>query len=149
MKKLIAKVDAKLRSIDWIRWLNTFENLIAVLVAALFSALSRTHAFRKILVYVQSILPTLLHHPRLLASGLTALALMTGFGASYWKQKAQITYGVSEVAFGAVLSFNVLLSISSTFTPAKMLALGSAVYVIARGFNNIADANKKRVPIPA
>jgi hypothetical protein len=86
----------------------------------------------------------LLRHPLTLAVSATLLVIGIGAVASYWKRKALMSYGVIEIAFGAAVSFNILRSGGNVFSFAKLFAIGSSVYVVARGFNNLTDAYKTR-----
>jgi hypothetical protein len=85
----------------------------------------------------------LLRHPTTTALLATVVVTAIGAAASYWKQRALKSYAIVEIAFGAAVSFNVLRS-GSVFSSGKMFAVGSSVYVAARGFNNLADAYKTR-----
>jgi MFS-type transporter involved in bile tolerance (Atg22 family) len=84
----------------------------------------------------------LLQHPAITGLILTAIAIILGSLASYWKRHEQRSYGVTEVAFGAAFTFNVLLHIAPHFDFSKVFAVGSGVYIIARGFNNLFEARK-------
>lgn len=86
--------------------------------------------------------PWFSRHPLATALAFSALAFLLGSLASYWKRHAQASYGISEVAFGLAFAFNVLLNIASHFDFSRIFAVGSAVYVIARGLNNLSDARK-------
>src|SRR5437867_2400425 len=78
----------------------------------------------------------LLKHPGIIALVLAIVALIFGAVASYWKQHAQRSYGTAEITFGALLSYNAALHLSPNFEFSKLFAIGTAIYVIARGFNN-------------
>jgi hypothetical protein len=78
-------------------------------------------------------------HPRIAALSATLLAIFLGAAASYWKRKNWKSYSIMEIAFGAAVTLNVALSVGG-YSSAKLIAICSAVYVIARGFNNLSDA---------
>lgn len=69
-----------------------------------------------------------------------ALTLMVGAGAAWWKRRHLSSYGCAEVLFGAGLTLNILLRVVPPLTLAQGFAIGSSIYIVARGFNNIADA---------
>jgi hypothetical protein len=76
--------------------------------------------------------------------GIFFAVVSIGVFAHWFKNKNQKWYGWVEVLFGAASS----ISISFRITPgqslfAQWVALAGCVYVIARGLNNIADANSK------
>ena len=84
-------------------------------------------------------------YPKISAVLLSILVFGFGWVLSLWKQRHLWSYGAIEAAFGLVWSFNNLLYISPTFALAKVLAAVSGVYIISRGFNNIADS--RRLPV--
>jgi hypothetical protein len=81
----------------------------------------------------------LLRHPAIIALFLAIIAIALGLLTSLWKRKAQGSYGMAEIVFGALLSYNAALHLAPNFEFAKLFAVGTAIYVIARGFNNILD----------
>lgn len=72
----------------------------------------------------------------------TVFATGLGIAASLWKRRSLKTYAVAEIAFGNTFVFSVFKSLPPDFAFSKLFAIGSAVYVIARGFNNLADVKK-------
>jgi hypothetical protein len=86
-------------------------------------------------------------HSWMTAFSFTATASFMGWLASSWKRLALKSYAITEISFGCVLSFNVILYIAPRFEFSKLVALGSAVYVIARGFSNLADAIAQKARI--
>jgi len=68
-----------------------------------------------------------------------------GFGAHKFKQRKQWLYGFVEVWIGGLSCFAISLSMSpEKLDLARWASLIGAGYVIARGLNNMSDANKKR-----
>ena len=73
-----------------------------------------------------------------------------GFCAHFWKRKYQYTYGVGELIFACMAT----AFIASRIVPgqsvlSQWVALGGAVYVIARGLNNISEAREKAIKAEA
>lgn len=86
------------------------------------------------------------NHPIIAALLFTIVALMVGLSASLWKKHSIKTYAAGEIIFGCSVAFSVLKTLAPQFDFSKLFAIGSAIYVISRGFNNLSDANKK-VPL--
>jgi hypothetical protein len=84
------------------------------------------------------------NHRWLLASTATLFILFCGGIAWFWKKQFQRSYGFTEVAFGSALSYNVLVRVH-TIGLAESFVLVSAVYIIARGLNNISDSGRATV----
>ena len=78
-----------------------------------------------------------------LVSALTLVAIAVGVGAllAIWKECSLETYAVGEVVFGLMVSFATLWHLPPDFELAKILTVGSAVYVMSRGFGNIRSAS--------
>jgi uncharacterized membrane protein YjjB (DUF3815 family) len=73
---------------------------------------------------------------------------LVGFLAHWFKRKNQRIYGRVEMAFGMVPGF----AIASAINPERPLlpqcvSLVGCAYVIARGLNNISDANAKALAV--
>ena len=84
--------------------------------------------------------PVLAHPPVMIAS----IAVVIGGLAFWYKRSWLLGYGLTEVGFGVATAYQVALgSHSANVVIAKWTALGSSVYVISRGLNNVADAIKK------
>ena len=79
-------------------------------------------------------------HPLSTAIVLTAVVIALGALASFWKRRALRSYALMEIAFGTSLGFNILLHVAPKFEFSKLFAVATAIYVIARGFNNFSDA---------
>jgi cell division protein FtsW (lipid II flippase) len=70
--------------------------------------------------------------------------MLTGYMAYRWKQIDQRWYGRFEVGFGcaAVIFITLILNPDKSLV-GQWVGLGSATYVIARGLNNVSEANEK------
>jgi len=96
---------------------------------------------------IERLLRALAQHPVTMPVSLTITMLIMGMTASYWKRSAQTSYGITEVAFGALVSFNLIRHFGTSPDFSKALAVLSAVYLIGRGFNNISESVKALPPI--
>ena len=67
--------------------------------------------------------------------------LPLGYGAHYFRTRNFRFYGMSEILLGVSTAFGV--TIRSQFQPTQAVALIGATYVVARGFNNVAEARLK------
>jgi hypothetical protein len=83
-----------------------------------------------------------LQHPGFVAFCIVPIVVTFGKLASLWKMHAQRSYGVSEVVFGTLLCFNVVY-VAPKLDLSRFVSLGGAIYVVSRGFNNIADSENK------
>jgi len=63
--------------------------------------------------------------------------------AHYFRTRNLRVYGMSEILLGVATAFGV--TIESQFQPTQALAIIGATYVVARGFNNVAEARHKAV----
>jgi len=77
------------------------------------------------------------------AAGFGVFVLLLSKGASEWKQRDLLSYGMAEIGFGYFLASSVAFKAITNPSIAEYLAVGSALYVIVRGFNNLADAQQK------
>jgi hypothetical protein len=91
---------------------------------------------------LQKLKDGLLKHPGIIALFLAFIAVGLGLLTSLWKYRALRSYGVGEIMFGALLSFNALLHLAPSFDFAKLFAVGTAIYVVSRGFNNFRDSHE-------
>lgn len=74
-------------------------------------------------------------------------ALPVGYFAYRFKRFNQTLYGIVEIMAGVATAFGSTLAVKQEFDAAKGLAVLSAMYVVARGFNNIHDhQNQNRNP---
>jgi hypothetical protein len=71
---------------------------------------------------------------------ITILVVSLGALVSYWKIHALKSYASVEVLVGALLGFNSASHLSPEFNFSGLLGILSAVYVVARGFNNVSSA---------
>lgn len=85
-----------------------------------------------------------MRHPGVPAFIITIAVFTFGKMASLWKLHAQRSYGISEVVFGTLLCFNTVY-IAPKLNLSRLVGLGGAMYVISRGFNNIADSQNKNL----
>jgi hypothetical protein len=67
--------------------------------------------------------------------------LPIGYGAHYFRTRNLRVYGMSEILLGVSTAFGV--TIRPHFQPTQALTLIGATYVVARGFNNVAEARLK------
>ena len=132
--------DAPILSWEFVRWLISlaFKNYL-VLYFVLYFALQIILGLVQ-RIHFQWLRTATTNHPISVAVTFTGLVVGLGALASYWKRKALRSYALMEVMFGALLGFNVLLHLAPDFGFAKLFAVASAIYVIARGFNNLSDA---------
>jgi hypothetical protein len=125
-------------------WRTIRKDLVVILFPVLtqIAIEEAPHVFTRFKPYILPLREGLLKHSGTVALVLAMVALILGALASYWKQRGQRSYGMAEVAFGALLSYNAVLHLSPNFEFSKLFAIGTAIYVIARGFNNLSDARK-------
>jgi hypothetical protein len=69
--------------------------------------------------------------------------LPVGYAAHRFKKQNQLRYGVVEVLTGMATAIGA--TARTEFQPTQALAIIGAIYVVARGFNNISDARPKAV----
>ena len=74
------------------------------------------------------------------ATIVSLLAVIAGTVLALWKRSQLFTYSLGEIVFGAFSSFWVAYSLWPDGGVAKFAALGSALYVISRGWGNLIDA---------
>ena len=82
-------------------------------------------------------------HPFIASAVLTVFAFVIGALTALWKQIRQGTYGIAEILFGACLAFNFAIGMVSQPSAVQLFKLGTSVYVIARGFNNLIESRGK------
>jgi len=116
--------------------------MIGVITALVQVLLRFLPYLRPIVFLIRQLKNVLLRHPIITALLLTVLAVGLGALASFWKQKHLISYGVAEIAFGTLLAYNNLVNLAPNYEFPKLFAIGTAIYVIARGFNNGWDGRK-------
>jgi hypothetical protein len=83
----------------------------------------------------------LYHLPGKYENWIACLVFPLGYIAHNFKKVKLFYYGVSEVLVGVGGAFGVTLN--QRFGPVQGLAIMSAIYLVARGFNNISDAREK------
>jgi hypothetical protein len=83
-------------------------------------------------------------NPGSLAICITMAVVIFGKLTSLWKQHAQRSYGISEIMFGTLLCFNTVY-VAPRLDLSRLVGLGGAMYVVSRGFNNIADSRNKNL----
>jgi hypothetical protein len=118
----------------WTR--RCFTKYLKVFVYAFLSSLLPLYIFAKIRGGLKALVQ---EAPMFMAVSVTITAMILGLLASYWKRHAQGSYGAFEALFGVLLSFSLLLRLAPGFELVKLFGIGSAVYVIARGFNNLLE----------
>jgi len=124
----------------------TFKIGIVLVLAILSqSFLAELRTLEPFISLLQQLKNGLLQHPGIVAACLALSAIILGGFISLWKQRAQTSYGMAEIVFGALLSYNSIVKLSPNFEFAKLFAVGTAIYVIARGFNNVRDARGTRL----
>jgi hypothetical protein len=105
-----------------------------------------------------SLLQYSVQHPFQHSAGVALIVFILGVGVAMWKQLHLRTYAISEMCFGVLVAYNIIFHTELAFfravldaanvTPFHMppqpvgiaLALGSAVYLVGRGFTNLLDA---------
>lgn len=77
--------------------------------------------------------------------GTAVLVFVCGIAAHWFKRKNQRWYGRVEVLVGALSGIRICFSLAPhTSMFSQSVALVGCAYVIARGLNNITEANGKR-----
>jgi hypothetical protein len=72
-----------------------------------------------------------------------ALAVLPiGYGAHYFKKLNQLVYGTVEILVGAATALG--STARPEFHSAQGLTIIGAIYIVARGFNNISEARSKQ-----
>jgi hypothetical protein len=71
---------------------------------------------------------------------LTVSAFFLGFFITLWKKKQLFTYSIAEIAFALFTVFQISLHLWPEGRLSNFVALGSALYVVSRGFGNFWDA---------
>ena len=79
-------------------------------------------------------------HLRITVTTITLAAFVLGFVIALWKKKQLFTYGIAEIAFALFTIFQIALHLWPLGRLADFVALGSALYVVSRGFGNFWDA---------
>ena len=82
-------------------------------------------------------------HSVVTAVVITVSVFLIGAMAAAWKQLHQGSYGLVELLFGAAFAFNVALGLARSPSPGTLFVVGTSAYLIARGFSNVLEANKK------
>jgi len=74
---------------------------------------------------------------------IAVVVVATGFGAAWFKRKSQKWYGFVEIGFGIISGFSIALNMTIiTAALPQWASLVGCAYVIARGLNNVSDAEK-------
>lgn len=71
---------------------------------------------------------------------IAVFSVLVGITLAVWKRRQQFVYGVGEVVVGAFSAFATALFLWPNGELSKFVTLASAVYVVSRGVNNVADA---------
>ncbi len=120
------------------KWLLRYENFVLINCIAAIAAIVGWN-IHYVYRYV-NLKHVIAGHPAVFALVLAVTGMLFGSLVSDWKHRALRSYAITEIAFGSAFIFNVAVRIAPDFDFSKMLAVGSAVYVIARGFNNLTEA---------
>jgi len=98
----------------------------------------------EVLLSAADVKRSIIAHPVLAAVALTIIVVVLGASISYWKLRRLKSYAATEIIVGAVLGFNSAYRMpANNFRFSEILGLLSAVYVVARGFNNLASAERQ------
>lgn len=79
-------------------------------------------------------------HLRISVAVLTAIAFFLGLFFALWKKQQLFTYSIAEISFALFTIFQIGLHLWPQGRLADFVALGSALYVVSRGFGNLWDA---------
>jgi hypothetical protein len=83
---------------------------------------------------------TIPHHVYTFAAIMSVFVLLAGATLSFWKRKHILSYSTMEAAFGMTFSFNSLLYLPPNYDISRLLAVLSGIYIVSRGFNNMAES---------
>jgi hypothetical protein len=81
------------------------------------------------------------------ANLLAAMVLLLGGVAAHWKRRQLFTYSVIEIVFGTLSAAAIGRTMFGAVSVGSWLGVASALYVISRGFGNLADALLKEVGV--
>ncbi len=112
---------------NWAQWPTIF-----VIVQGIISGIAKLDFTRAKLWMID--------HPLSSSVLVTTVVVILGSAVSYWKMHAIKSYASVEVLVGALLSFNSASHLAPEFNFSGLLGILSAVYVAARGFNNLSSA---------
>jgi len=82
------------------------------------------------------------HMPGQYVNWAAVAVLPLGYVAHLFKKGSPYHYGIVEIVAGVATAFGV--TIHAQFQPVQILTIIGAIYVVARGFNNVAEARKKQ-----
>jgi hypothetical protein len=130
---------------------SRFHELIAQILRVLVAVAGLQSAFKTVHFAITwtGIKTWFVAHPKTSTAFMVVGVMIVGFVISRFKQRNQQLYGLVEIAFGAVVTYNTLMLLRPGFDYSRALGVGTAMYIIARGFNNIADARKAALAAPA
>jgi hypothetical protein len=115
---------------------------VEIVIAVLGVALSAVF-YSQLEQAAKSLQPWLDNHRYVSAAAITGAVVFLGWVAYSWKKLHQRSYGLTEIIFGASLTYNTALAVRpQRATLAQALALASSLYVVSRGIANMAQAEK-------
>jgi hypothetical protein len=82
-------------------------------------------------------------HVWLSAVVLSIIVLVAGVALFIWKLDAPVSYGFSEVSFGILSGFMLLLHIGTDYDPTRFMGTIASIYIISRGLNNVKEGLEK------
>lgn len=118
-----------------------------IVIAALLAVLALLLKFRRVISASWLVADWARNNLEIAAFLIACASIAVGFALALWKRRQPFVYGAGEIVFGGFSAFATALFLWPNGELSKFVTLASAVYVVSRGVNNVADAIEKETGI--